>query len=321
MPDAAPSPFPVEPSRGRRPRRSPPRPTVTRRTRPTAKRVPVPKPTRTSGATGTPKLLTAIRFVGPFLGPTYEVLAELAASMVRKSDMARRIEQRSLDYRLERTIHPDAGGQRGHRASVHSVKPIARVKPVAKAQPNPLTRVEPVTRPSEVSKVSTAAKPALEPQPVQLPKVEPGSRPFSRSLPVAKAAPRFEVNFEKFFQIAPRGPLLDNPLLTRFKSPSVKSPLTLPNPGNQVGLVQLPSASPFAQPQANPRTDKCRCPKPKKLKSGRGFFVVSPSGLERRKYWKTGKDHNKEYRNARNTSRDFRRSGRKQLKSILGFSL
>jgi hypothetical protein len=73
-----------------------------------------------------------------------------------------------------------------------------------------------------------------------------------------------------------------------------------------------------------PASGKCKCPpakKAKKQRPGRGFFVVSPSGLERRKYWKTGKNHTKEYRNARNTSRDFRRSGRKQLKSVLRFGV
>jgi hypothetical protein len=91
--------------------------------------------------------------------------------------------------------------------------------------------------------------------------------------------------------------------------------------GPQIGKLELPGFNPAAQPKAEPDRKRCRCPKPKKARPGRGFFRVTKQGTVRKTYWKTGKKHTKEYRDASNPSRSVRSSGGKQLQHLRGLGV
>jgi len=287
--DEAPQAPPSEPRRGGRPRRSPRGPVVTRRQRPRATpRNPVP--TGPSPSSWTPRLLALARYASPI----QLVLQELINNLLRQSKRAGDIERTSIDVGLWRIIHPDSH-VRG--------RPRRKPAPAVRTAPNPLTR--PDARPKPTAK--PAPKPA--PEPLNLPRIltpprpAPGARPRPAPRPAPKPAPNPGFPLLKSpprIYFRPPPPITDIPLLTRFKAPGVKSPLSMPGTRPGVGTLQLPRFDPLAQPRAEPDRKRCRCPKPKKAKPGRGFFRVTASGQVKRKYWKTGKHHTREYRDASN---------------------
>lgn len=291
MADVSPAPRPQEPRRGRRPRRTP-KPIVTRRERPRVSK-PVPKPVGSGRSSWLPRALALARYSGP----VQLVIQETINQLLRQSKRAGDLERSALDSQLWRLTHPDSH-VRGRYRRQAAVVPKPRVE----------TRPNPVSNPATAPKIAPRAAPKPASAPQKLPEIAPRpvGRPVSRPRPAPKNLPksapksRFsppKFDFRNVFNV-PTGPQV----LTRFRTPGVKSPLTLPGTRPGVGTLQLPRFDPLAQPRPETERKRCKCPKPKKAKPGRGFFRVLANGQVRRKYWKTGKNHTKEYRDARNPS-------------------
>jgi hypothetical protein len=224
------------------------------------------------------------------------------------------LERIALDNQLWRITHPDSHVRGRNRRQV-----VVAPKPVVREAPNPLTNPqklpEKVPRAAPQPEISAPKNPAN----VVRPENRPGSRPQNPPLKIPKSPPKSlfsppKIDLRNLFR--PTNLIPDLPNLTRFKGPGVKSPLTIPGSRPGVGTLQLPRFDPLAQPRAEPDRKRCKCPKPKKAKPGRGFFRVLANGQTRKKYWKTGKNHTKEYRDASNSSRNVGSGGRQQLESV-----
>jgi len=268
-----------------------------------------------SAASWVPKILLLGRYANPF----YDVGELLVRTVLGNSKLARQREYADLDAAAWRTLnraaHPQHAVTRDQRVKpYHAPRPISQ-NPVL--QKNPGVKSEKFEVSSQVfARTSEVLTPARAPA--------GGSRPSTPLPKSPQSSPKLSNNFAKN--------LFQNQF-PQFKTNLLTSTLTKPAAQPQLALAPKFDLTPInargvrsSAVRSQPLGQKpgCKCPatkKDKKLRSGRGFFVVSPSGLERRKYWKTGKNHTKEYRNARNTSRDFRRSGRKQLQSVLGFGV
>jgi len=229
-----------------------------------------------TAASWTPKVLTAARFFLPQLELVSNILVRSVASGYQR---ARHQEYSDIDlaaFRWLRSVEPYRGPSR---------RSVAR---------SPLVNPVKATAPRVLSRPAAAVKPAPQPK-IQPPPTAPRLRP-----PVSRprAPPR---------KVTPPRPAgrpfrLPNPFSNPFLAPQLAPQL---DPLTRFETLGVPLPKPRTRPQPNPSTQprrqRCACPKPKKPKKGRpgrGFFTVTRTGKETRKYWKTGKYHDKEYRDA-----------------------
>lgn len=270
---SAPQPLPA-PYPQTRPRRAPAKPKVRYRRSPGAASKPVPRTVpRAPGAGG--RLLGLARFI-PFRG----FVDLFFGGVSLNAERAAATQQSALDYAAERAYSRLARGT--ERRVVISPRPTA----------NPLT--------PEVRGLVRATAPGVVPNPLPLP--EPVLEAVGSS---SVALEIFSATTGNFGELAgewtppagvPRTPslpekLLELPPLPRFTQ-LFSSPQTNPllTPFNAPGVASSPLANPLllAEPMPNAEPDRCRCraPKRKAGKPGKGFFRINSRGEERRQYWR-----------------------------------
>lgn len=285
MGDAAPSPLPPSwPST--RPRRSPQKPKVTYRRSPGAASKPVPRPPPIGGRV----LGTVARFI-----PFRAFVDLFFGGVSSNAERAAATEQSSIDYLTERQL---ARLARGTERRVTVARTSAAARPaeielpvprpatdrVARVVPNPLAMPAP-----ELARVGANS--------VSLPEISPATEIFSQLTASARGGapprttppvlPKLLELPQLFPQFFSNFSVLESPLLTPFKPPGVaSSPLASP----------LTMAEPLPQPE--PQRCRCRAPKRRAGKPGKGFFTIDAKGRESRRYWQ-----NREARShARNAS-------------------
>lgn len=230
----------------------------------------------------TPKLFVLARYYNPLV----RILGEALGATERNADRARAMELQQLDALAARALRRSEP-QRGRVAVSRPV-----VRPSQSQQVAPRSR--PISPPQRAPIPQILSPVRTSPEGVATPKNSPKSpsAPVRRPSPTPRGSPRFQ--FWPSPLLSPQlAPQVAYDYLTAVRKPGVASP-----PGQ--------AARP-GQPGQR-RQDKCKCPKPRKPKApraGRGFFIVSRAGKETRKYWKTGKYHTKEYKDASNPSRSF----------------
>lgn len=270
MADAAqqlPAPSPARPSQ--RPRRSTAPRTRYRRSpgavaRPRTSPAPAPAP-RASRLLGLARFIPFRGFVDLFFG-----------GVSRNAELAAATQQRDLDrYRLtaaERAVARAARGAERLVRIARAANPLTQPAPAARPAARTVSR--PALNPWPESLVEVAARAVTAPEPLNFPASlsrprggappRPSPRPLSFGLPGPLAFPP-----KRFFDV-----LGANPLLTAFKSPGVQS-----NP--------LASPLQLQEPLPAPEQGRCRCRSPKRKagRPGKGFFVIDKRGREKRRYW------------------------------------
>lgn len=276
MADVGPQPLPA-PWPQTRPRRTKPKPRTTYRRSPGTASKPVPR--TVPGAPGrVARLLGLARFI-PFRG----FVDLFFGGVLSNAERAAASQQSGIDYLTERQWSKLARGtERRVTVSRSRASPATapaeirlpgRATPdrVARALPNPLTLPEPVLQ--KVGNLNAS-----------LPEFSPASGIFSEVGGVSKggAPPRASTLLSpKLLELPQFFPNFfgnlgssSNPLLTPFRAPGVSSsPLASP----------LSMAEPL--PQSEPSRCRCRAPKRKAGKPGKGFFTIDAKGREKRRYW------------------------------------
>ena len=157
--------------------------------------------------------------------------------------------------------------------------PVARAAPARDAAPDRQPALSPAALAQEIPRAQPQPTAAAVAQNAVALLASPGAVPAARAAPASAPAPSPSPR-RAVRQLIPLGPLFSPgtaPVrLTRFNAPGVASPVLAPV---QRGLV-TPAVG------ANPSPARCRCPKRKAGKPGKGFFEINRRGQERRRYWR-----------------------------------
>jgi len=276
MADAGPQPLPA-PWPQTRPRRTPQKPKVTYRRSPGAVSRPVPRPIPSAGTAG--RVLSGLARFIPF-----RAFADLFFGGVqRNSERLAATEQFWIDYQSERgTSRLARGTERRVSVSRSSaarystpVLPevlVSRAATADRVVPKPSPLPEPVLANVGVSSVALgnfSPDPRIFPEAGGVARPPAGPQTFTSPPQKLLEHPPFQPFFTRF------STPLESPLLTPFKPPGVaSSPLARPE------LLAEPL------PEAESQRCRCRAPKRKAGKPGKGFFTINRRGEERRQYWR-----------------------------------